>query len=70
MVTVYGKDGCAHCFFIEKMLEKKNIEHKTIHDQEKVVKFGRENNMLNMPFVDVNGKIMDFTSAKNWIMGE
>lgn len=67
-VKVYGKDGCPKCFYIEtKAKQNENCELEIIHEVNKVKNVIEKNNLSNeLPIVDINGKIMQFSEARKW----
>lgn len=65
-ITLYSTH-CPKCKIIETKLERKSIEFKLIDDTEKVIQFGKENNIMSAPILVVDTLVMDFKTANDWI---
>ena len=54
---------CPKCIFLEKRLKSAGINFKSITDIQTMLNMG----FKNAPMMTVDGKIMNFTEANNWI---
>ena len=54
---------CPKCLILEKKLKQKNISYTEINDVNEIRKTG----YLAVPLLEVDGKIMEFSEANNWI---
>ena len=64
MVTLYST-GCPRCNVLKQKLESKNIEYEIINDIDVMTEKGFE----TVPVLDVDGQIMQFKEATDWING-
>lgn len=62
MVTLYGT-GCPKCKILETKLNKKNIKYQEFTDVDKMLDMG----IKSVPYLKVDGKLMDFTEANDWV---
>ena len=62
MIILYST-GCPKCKVLEQKMDIKNIKYEKITDIDIMTKKG----FMSVPMLDVNGKIMDFKTANNWI---
>lgn len=62
MITLYSTH-CPKCKVLELKLNQKKINYDMIDDPDAVVNFGKENNILSAPILDIDGKIYDFSNA-------
>ena len=56
---------CPRCLIIEKKLKEKGIQYEENNDTQAMIDKGLE----MAPALEVDGKIMDFKEAVNWING-
>lgn len=61
-ITLYSTN-CPKCLVLEKKLSQKGYEFEIIHDVKEIRKKG----YLTAPLLEVNGSIMDFAKANEWI---
>lgn len=54
---------CPKCIVLEKKLQQKNISFEEINDVEIMTKKG----FMQAPMLEVNGEVMDFKQANDWI---
>lgn len=62
LVTLYGT-GCPKCKILETKLNKKNIKYQEFTDVDKMLDMG----IKSVPYLKVDGKLMDFTEANDWV---
>lgn len=54
---------CPRCSVLEKKLKQKGIDYDEVND----VSIMEEKGFLTAPMLEVDGKIMDFKAANDWI---
>ena len=62
MVTLYST-GCPKCKVLTKKMKEKNIDYDEIEDVELIKNKG----FMQVPILEVDGKVMDFGEAVKWI---
>lgn len=62
MITVYTTH-CPKCKVIETKLKAKNMDYVEVTDMNEIAKLGFQ----SVPVVEVDGTIMDFAEANQWI---
>lgn len=62
MVTLYHT-GCPKCKVIESKLKTKGISYDECTDISFMLKLG----IISVPWLDVDGEMMDFARANKWI---
>ena len=62
MITLYST-GCPKCKVLEQKMDMKNIKYEKITD----VDIMTEKGFMSVPMLDVDGEIMDFKTANNWV---
>lgn len=63
MITLYSTNSCPKCKILESKLKINNIKHEKITDEDFILQKG----FLTVPVLEVDGKILDFTSAVKWL---
>ena len=63
MSVILYSTHCPKCNVLEKKLKAAGIEYEEIND----VNIMLEKGLQSAPNLEVNGQIMDFTQATNWI---
>lgn len=61
-VTLYTTH-CPKCGILEKKLASKSIKYEEVTDTQVMLNKG----FVNVPILEVDGIIMDFTKANTWI---
>lgn len=56
--------NCPKCRVLEKKLEEKGITHEIVSDVDVMIKKG----FMTLPMLEVNGDVMNFAEANNWIL--
>lgn len=64
MITLYST-GCPRCVILEAALKAKNIEYTKVSDEDEIIAKG----FTSIPMMDVDGNIMDYPSAYNYVRG-
>lgn len=63
MAIVLYSTGCPKCNVLIKKLTAKSIEFTENDDVDEMLKKG----MQSVPWLEVDGKLMDFSEANKWI---
>jgi predicted DsbA family dithiol-disulfide isomerase len=62
MVKLYST-GCPKCIILTKKLDSAGITYEVFDDVDKMIEMG----MTTVPMLEVDGKIMNFKEAVDWI---
>ena len=62
MITLFSTK-CPKCNVLEKKLKAKNIEYEEVNDVEAM----KEKGIVTVPVLEVDGEVMDFKAASDWI---
>lgn len=62
-MVVFYSTHCPKCSILEKKLASKNIEYTEVNDADLMIKMG----VTSVPQLKVDGKMLDFTEAVQWI---
>lgn len=62
MLTLYST-RCPKCQILEKKLAQKGIEYVEVNDTQQMLDMG----LKSVPWLEVNGQMMDFNQANKWI---
>lgn len=62
MVKLYST-GCTKCTILTKKLDSAGITYEVFDDVDKMIEMG----MTTVPMLEVDGKIMNFKEAVDWI---
>ena len=62
MPTLFST-GCPKCQILEKKLAQKGIEYNEVNDIQQMLNIG----LKSVPWLEVNGQMMDFNQANKWI---
>lgn len=54
---------CPKCLVLEKKLQQKNLKYTEVNDVDIMVQKG----FVNLPMLEVEGAIMDFKTAVDWV---
>ena len=63
MNIVLYSTHCPRCVVLEKKLKQKEIDYNEVNDVSIMGKKG----FLSVPMLEVDGKVMDFKEANDWI---
>ena len=58
---------CMICDMMESVLKLKNIDYELIDDIDVVEDIARKNNIENVPFAEIDGKIFETKELRQWI---
>ena len=62
MPTLYSTH-CPKCQILEKKLAQKGIEYNEVNDIQQMLDMG----LKSVPWLEVDGQMMDFNQANKWI---
>jgi glutaredoxin len=62
-ITTLYSTHCPKCEILKKKLTAKNVEFDEVNDIDIMIEKG----YVSSPMLEVDGEIMDFTKANNWI---
>lgn len=63
MITIYTTATCPKCRILKKKLEEKGIEYEEFTDEEEMQRMG----IMAVPVLNVDGRMMDFPDAINYV---
>ena len=63
MKVILYTTHCPRCVVLQKKLEAKNIQFETVTD----LAIMQEKGFMAAPMLEVNGEVMDFGKANEWI---
>lgn len=58
-ITIYGTPTCNQCKMLCKKLDEKDIQYFYIHDEEAVMRISEKLNIMSVPIIEVDGKVVD-----------
>lgn len=71
MSVVFYTIGCPKCNVLKLKMEAAGINFETVDDEDAVVKKASELGYSDgAPFIIVDGKVMNFRDAVNWVKGQ
>lgn len=62
MITLYSTN-CPKCQVLEKKLQAKNVEFETVTDVKTMLK----KHIMSAPYLEVDGELMGFAKAVEWV---
>ena len=62
MPTLFST-GCPKCTILKKKLAQKGIEYAEVNDIQQMLDMG----LQSVPWLEVDGQMMDFNQANKWI---
>ena len=62
MPTLFST-GCPKCTILKKKLSQKGIEYVEVNDIQQMLDMG----LQSVPWLEVDGQMMDFEQANKWI---
>ena len=63
MDVILYSTGCPKCNILISKLLKNKISYKTVTDKDEMIKIG----ITEVPILKVNGKLLRFSEANDWI---
>lgn len=64
MITLYST-GCPRCNVLKQKLDSKNIEYTVVND----VDIMTEKGISTVPVLEVDGQLLQFKEAVDWVNG-
>ena len=64
--VILYEHGCPRCKVLKMKLDQKGVEYETVNDVEAMVAKG----FTEAPKLEVNGEVMDFKEAVDWLKGQ
>ena len=61
---------CPKCKVLKKLMDDKKIEYEEIDDEDIYLEIADKNNIISMPFAEINGRVVNTKELQNFIMGE
>jgi len=63
MDVILYSTGCPKCNILISKLRKNKISYETVTDKDEMIKIG----ITEVPILKVNGKLLRFSEANDWI---
>ena len=67
-VIKFYSSHCPKCKVLKKLMDSKKIEYKEIDNEDIYLEMAKENNILSMPFAEIEGKVVDSKALQKYIM--
>ena len=61
---------CPKCKVLKKLMDDKKIEYKEIDDENIYLEIAEKNNIISMPFAEIDERVVNTKELQNYIMGE
>lgn len=61
---------CPKCKVLKKLMDDKGIEYEEIDDENIYLEIAEKNNIISMPFAEINERVVNTKELQNFIMGE
>lgn len=65
MAVILYSNHCPQCKILERKLHDKNIDFTEINDIDLMI----SNGFMSMPMLEVDGNVMKFKDAVDWVKG-
>lgn len=59
---------CPQCKVLKMTMDRKNIEYEEIDDESVYLDIAKENNIMSMPFAELEGKVLNTKELRDYIM--
>ena len=63
MIKIYSQPNCPKCKILKDALKDKHIEYIECSDLEEI----KKKNIIYIPVLEIDGQLLDFPKAFNWI---
>lgn len=60
---------CPKCKVLKKLMDDKKIEYEEIDDENIYLEIANKNNIISMPFAEINERVVNTKELQNYIMG-
>lgn len=61
---------CPKCKVLKKLMDDKKIEYEEIDDENIYLEIADKNNIISMPFAEIDERVVNTKELQNFIMGE
>lgn len=68
MIKFYSSH-CPKCAVLEDLMKNKKIEFELIDNEKEYLPVAKENNIMSMPFAEIDGKFYNSVEFQKWVMG-
>ena len=69
MITFYT-NHCPNCVGIKMMMDKKGVEYTEVTDSSIFMTLAADNNIMSMPFADIDGKIINTNELREYLRNQ
>lgn len=63
MEVILYSTGCPKCNVLKKKMQAKGVQYSEVNEIKEMRRLG----ILSVPVLSVNGELLDFSKANNWI---
>ena len=67
MIKFYSSH-CSKCIVLENQMKNKEIDFEIIEDEDVYMPIAKENNIMSMPFAEIDGQIYNTMQLQKYIM--
>lgn len=67
MEVIFYSSHCPKCKVLEQLMNKKNIDYKMIDNEEIYLPIADANEIMSMPFAEIDGKILNTKELQAYI---
>lgn len=67
MIKFYSSH-CTKCIVLENQMKNKKIDFEIIEDEDVYMPIAQENNIMSMPFAEIDGQIYNTMQLQKYIM--
>ena len=67
MIKFYSSH-CPKCIVLENQMKNKKIDFEIIEDEDVYMPIAKENNIMSMPFAEIDGQIYNTMQLQKYIM--
>ncbi len=60
---------CPKCKVLKKLMDDKKIEYEEIDDENIYLEIANKNNIISMPFAEIDERVVNTKELQNYIMG-
>ena len=60
---------CPKCKVLKKLMDDKHIEYEEIDNENIYLKIAEKNNIISMPFAEIDERVVNTKELQNYIMG-
>ena len=67
-MKLYG-NGCTYCKVLKAKLDEKGLTYEVIGDMDEIGRVAMKHNIRSMPILEVDGVVMDYRTALEYVKG-